>query len=153
MALQDLDVRQALATPQGASREAIDTVIQSTPFAVMLGARIIEFGSGRVVLTVPITGELLQHHRLVHGAVIGFVADSALTWSAASQVGDVVTAEYKLNFLAPAAGTSLVGRGEVIKISGRQVVSRADIFAERNGVERLVATALGTIARMRAKTS
>ena len=149
MALQNVEVRRTLASPGGVSRETIEAIIRSTPFAALMGAAIVEFGSGKVTLMVPITGRLLQHHRFVHGAVIGFMADSACCWAAASEVGDVVTSEYKLNFLAPAGGTSLIGRGEVIKISGRQVVSRADIFAEKDGAERLVATALGTIARIR----
>jgi uncharacterized protein (TIGR00369 family) len=149
MAVQDIDTRRKLASPEGVSRETIEAVIRNTPFASLLGARIVEFGSGKVTLMVPITESLLQHHRFVHGAVIGFMADSACCWAAASQVGDVVTSEYKLNFLAPAGGTSLIGRGEVINISARQVVSRADIFAEKDGAERLVATALGTIARIR----
>jgi uncharacterized protein (TIGR00369 family) len=147
MSLQNLDRGRMPANAEGASREAIEAIIESTPFASLLGARIIEFSSGKVALLVPINGRLLQHHRFVHGAVVGFVADSACAWAAASRVGDVVTSEYKLNFLAPAGGTSLIGRGEVIKISGRQVVCRADIFAEKDGAERLVATALGTIAR------
>jgi len=149
MTLQNVDVRRTLASPGGISRETLEAVIRSTPFASLLGASIVEFGSGKVTLTVPITGKLLQHHRFVHGAIIGFMADSACCWAAASEVGDVVTSEYKLNFLAPAGGTSLVGRGEVIKVSARQVVSRADIFAEKDGTERLVATGLATIARVR----
>jgi uncharacterized protein (TIGR00369 family) len=149
MALQNLDVRQTLASPGGVSRETIEAIIRSTPFASLMGASIVAFGAGKVTLMVPITGQLLQHHRFVHGAVIGFMADSACCWAAASEVGDVVTSEYKLNFLAPAGGTSLIGRGEVIKISARQVVSRADVFVEKDGSERLVATALGTIARIR----
>src|SRR5215470_9840688 len=149
MALQNNAIREALTRPEGVSRETIEAIIQSTPFASLMGASIVEFGGGKVTLMVPISGRLLQHHRFVHGAVIGFVADSACAWAAASRVGDVVTSEYKLNFLAPAAGTRLLGRGEVIKISGRQVVCRADIFAEKDGAERLVAIALGTIARLR----
>jgi uncharacterized protein (TIGR00369 family) len=151
MVLQNTEVRQTPTTAEGASREAIEAIIQRTPFAALLGATIVEFGPGKVALMLPINGRLLQHHRFVHGAVIGFVADSACAWAAASRVGDVVTSEYKLNFLAPAGGTSLIGRGEVVKISARQVVCRADIFAEKDGAERLVATALATIARLQSR--
>src|SRR5262245_29417236 len=120
MSLQNIEVRRTLARPEGASREAIEAIIRSTPFASLMGASIVEFGAGKVTLMVPVTDRLLQHHRFVHGAVIGFMADSACCWAAASQVGDVVTSEFKLNFLAPAAGTSLIGRGDVIKVSGVQ---------------------------------
>jgi len=60
----------------------------------------------------------------------------------------VVTAEYKINFLAPAVGERLVGEGHVIQAAGRQVVSRADVFAVRGHNRRLVATALATLARL-----
>jgi acyl-coenzyme A thioesterase PaaI-like protein len=63
--------------------------------------------------------------------------------------GDVVTSEYKINFIAPARGELLIGRGEVIKVTGRQVITRADVFAVSEGTETLVATALATIAKLK----
>jgi acyl-coenzyme A thioesterase PaaI-like protein len=85
--------------------------------------------------------------RLAHGAVIGFVADSACAWAAASVAGDIVSSEYKLNLLAPAVGETILGRGYVVKDSARQMVCRADVFALKNGTERLVGTVLATIAK------
>jgi uncharacterized protein (TIGR00369 family) len=137
------------AKSQGVSREELEAYIRQTPFATFMGASITEFGVGKVELTVPITDTLLQHHRFVHGAVIGFVADSACAWAAASSVGDVVTSEYKLNMIAPAGGGRLIGCGEVISISGRQVVCRADIFTQRDTARRLVAVALATIVALK----
>jgi len=89
-----------------------------------------------------------QHHGFVHGAVIGFVADSACAWAAGSVAGDVVTSEYKLNFLAPALGDRLIGVGSVIKESSRTVVTKAEVFAERACDRKLVAFALATIAKV-----
>ena len=73
---------------------------------------------------------------------------SACAWAAASLVGDVVTSEYKVNLLAPAIGDKLICRSEVIKAGQRQAVSRADVFAVRDGQERIIATGLATIARV-----
>lgn len=98
---------------------------------------------------MPVVQRLLQHHGFVHGAVIGFLADSACAWAAASIAGDVVTSEYKLNMIAPATGSKLIAKGEVIKATGRQVVCRADVFAEKDGSAKIVATALATIAKLR----
>ncbi len=92
--------------------------------------------------------ELTQHHGFVHGAVVGFMIDSACAWAAASLVGDVVTSEYKVNLLAPAIGERLICRSEVIKAGQRQAVCRADVFAVTNAAEKLVATGLATIARV-----
>jgi uncharacterized protein (TIGR00369 family) len=133
----------------GISRQALEHGIQSTPFAVLLGAELLEYGDGKVSLSVPIVQQLLQHHGFVHGAVIGFLADSACAWAAASIVGDVVTSEYKVNLIAPATGSRLVARGEVIKSTGRQVICRADVFSEKDDVMKMVATALATIAKLR----
>ena len=51
-----------------------------------------------------------QHHGFVHGAVVGFMADSACLGGGLGG-GDVVTSEYTLNLLAPAVGERLVARG------------------------------------------
>jgi len=138
------------SSSEGLPREALEAAIQKTPFALLMGAKVTKYQAGKVELMVPVSEKLLQHHGFVHGAVIGFLADSACAWAAASLAGDVVTSEYKINLIAPALGTSLLGRGEVINASGRQVVCRADVYAVRDGSEKRVATALATIARLKA---
>lgn len=130
----------------GVSRERLEEFIAITPFATLVGARLEDFQTGRVALSIPLRKDLTQHHGFAHGAVVSFMADSAMSWSAASVVGDVVTAEYKINLLAPAVGDRLVARGEVVKASARQAVARADVFAVKDGREKLIATALATIA-------
>lgn len=69
-------------------------------------------------------------------------------WAAASVADDVVTSEYKLNLLAPARGPALIGRGEVVKATSRQVVVRADVYSGKEGELAHVATALATVARV-----
>jgi uncharacterized protein (TIGR00369 family) len=102
-----------------------------------------------VDLAIDINPEIMaQHHGFVHGAVLGFMADSACTWAAGTLAGDVVTSEYKIHFLTPAVGGRLIGRGRVIKASSRTVVSQAEVYCVRNGNERLVAVAMATIAKV-----
>jgi uncharacterized protein (TIGR00369 family) len=137
-------------TEEGMPREKIEAIIARTPFAVWIGAELTRYGDGQVELRVPLRRDLTQHHGFGHGAVVGFIADSACAWAAASVVGDVVTAEYKLNLLAPAVGEELIGSGSVIHAGGRQMVCRADVSVLRAGTSHLVATALATIAKLRA---
>lgn len=132
----------------GMSLEELHALIEKTSFAKRLGAEVTRYGEGSVELTIPVTADVTQHHGFVHGTVVGFMADSACAWAAASVAGDVVTSEYKINLIAPAVGTRLIGRGYVVKALGRQVVCRADVFVEKGGEERIVATALATIAKM-----
>ena len=67
-------------------------------------------------------------------------------WAAASLAGDVVTAEYKLNFLTAARGELLWARGEVLRAGKRQVIVRSDVYAVSGAQDTHVATALATIA-------
>src|SRR3546814_17520952 len=94
---------------------------------------------------------MTQHHGFAHGAIVGYMADTVCAWAAASMVGDVVTSEYKLNLLSPAVGERLTAVGSVVKAGSRQVVTRADVFAVKDGSEKIVATALATIARVRSE--
>lgn len=128
-----------------ATLEIMREVVKHSPFNSFLGAEVLVCANGIAELTVGIRPDLAQHHGYVHGAVVGAIADNACAWAAASVVGDVVTAEYKLNLLAPAIGDKLIGRGRVIKASARLVTCTADVFAVKDGDERHVATMLATI--------
>ncbi|MGC4856383.1 PaaI family thioesterase [Micromonospora sp. DT4] len=135
-----------------ATLEVMRDIIAQSPFNAFLGAEILVCADGVAELAVPIRPELTQHHGFVHGAVVGCVADNACAWAAASVAGDVLTAEYKLNLLAPAVGDRLLGRGRVLRASSRLVTAAADVYAERNGTERHVATMLATLMPLGAQT-
>jgi uncharacterized protein (TIGR00369 family) len=80
----------------------------------LLGARMTEVGEGRCVVEVPYSDGLGQQQRYFHGAVAGAIADSAGGYAAltlAPEGREVLTVEYKINFLAPARGEKLVARG------------------------------------------
>lgn len=132
----------------GISREQLENALKHSAFANLLGAELLDFAPGKVSLQVHSRPDLCQHHGYLHGAVVGFMIDSGCAWAAASLVGDVVTSEYKLNLLAPALGEKLICRSEVLKAGQRQAVCRADVFAVKDGLEKLVATGLATIARV-----
>jgi len=136
---------------QVATLEIMREVIKKSPFTAFLETEITACEAGYAELVVPIRPELTQHHGFAHGAIVGCVADNACAWAAASVVGDVVTAEYKLHLLAPAVGDKLVGRGRVIKASSRVVVASADVFAIQGSAEKHVATMLATIMPMNRK--
>jgi len=130
------------------TRERIDEVIAASGFTSWVGTQLLELEPGRVEIAVDLRRELTQHHGFGHGAVVGYMADTVCAWAAASVAGDVVTSEYKINLLAPAVGQRLTAVGTVVKAGKSQVVTRADVFAEKDGERRIVATALATIVRV-----
>lgn len=138
------------AYPGALTRERVDAVIAASGFTSWVGTELVDMAPGRVEIAVNLRRELTQHHGFGHGAVVGYMADTVCAWAAASVVGDVVTSEYKINLLAPAVGQRLTAVGSVVKAGKSQVVTRADVFAEKDGVKKIVATALATIAVVKA---
>jgi uncharacterized protein (TIGR00369 family) len=124
-------------------------ILASQPFSVLLGAELLEFAPGGAALKVPIRTELMQQHGFVHGGVVGYAADNALTYAGGSVLGTaVVTSEFKINFVRPAAGEFLIARATVIHAGKSQAVCRCEVYASSGGAETLCATAQGTIARL-----
>lgn len=123
--------------------------LASQPFSALVGAELTSFSPGCAELTIPITPQLKQQHGFVHGGVISYAADNALTAAGGSVLGPaVVTSEYKINYLRPAMGTTLIARATVVYSSKTQAVCRCDVFVVSEGEEKLCAVSQGTIARI-----
>lgn len=125
------------------------SVLAAQPFSVLVGAELTQFAEGVAELQIPITDRLRQQHGFVHGGVISYAADNALTFAGGSLLGPtVVTSEFKINYLRPALGSRLIARATAIHAGKTQAVCRCDIFALGEQGERLCATAQGTISRL-----
>lgn len=126
-------------------------VLSSQPFSTLLGTQLGSIEPGRVELVIPIRPELRQQHGFVHGGVISYAADNAITFAGGSVLGDVVTAEYKINYLRPAIGDTLIARAETIHVSKRQATCRCDIFVVKDEESKLCATAMGSITKLESR--
>ncbi|QRN56023.1 PaaI family thioesterase [Dyella caseinilytica] len=125
------------------------SVLQSQPFSVLLGAKLVVFAEGHAEIQIPINDQLKQQHGFVHGGVISYAADNALTFAGGSVLGaGVVTSEFKINYLRPALGDCLIARAQVIHAGKNQAVCRCDLFCTDSEGERLCATSQGTITRL-----
>ena len=124
-------------------------VLASQPFSILLGAELLQFSEGYAELKIPIKAELKQAHGFVHGGVISYAADNALTYAGGSALGaGVVTSEFKINYVRPAVGDFIVARATVVHAGKNQAVCRCDVYISNDGKETLCATAQGTIARL-----
>ena len=54
--------------------------LASQPFSVLVGAELTGYSPGWAELTIPITPQLKQQHGFVHGGLISYAADNALTF-------------------------------------------------------------------------
>ncbi len=124
-------------------------ILALQPFSCLLGSEMTSFEPGRVELTLTIRSDLLQQFGFVHGGVLSYLADNALTFVGGSLLGpEVVTAEYKINYLRPARGERLIARAEALHAGRNQVVCRCDLFVDKGAAETLCAVAQGTITLM-----
>lgn len=124
-------------------------VLASQPFSQLIGAELVALSPGRCELHVPITEAVKQQHGFVHGGVLSYAADNALTYAGGTALRmPVVTAEFKINYLRPAIGERLIARAEAVHTGKSQAVCRCDVFVVKDGEEKLCAVAQGTIAAL-----
>ncbi|MFD5098464.1 PaaI family thioesterase [Streptomyces albidochromogenes] len=122
-------------------------VLDSQPFSRLLGARITAFGDGAAVLEVAVRDELRQQNGFLHGGVLAYAADNALTFAGGAALGPaVLTGGFSIQYVRPATGTTLIARAVVVHGGRRQAVCRCDLFvADAAGAETLCAVAQGTV--------
>jgi len=135
---------------------AIREAVGKQGFMKLVGAKIDALAPGKAVMSLQRRDEVLQQHGFFHGGVIAFLVDNATTVAAGTLVdrsvgSSVLTAEYKLNFTAPARGERIVCEAVVLKPGKRMTVVEAKVFSHEEGEAKLCAVALATIAITEAK--
>lgn len=113
-----------------------------------IGAELSEVSNGLVRITCPILEGTRQHQGFGHAGLTFPIGDSAAGYAALTMLPldmEVVTAEIKINLLAPARGDRLIATGRVIKAGKRLSVVTAEVHAEKDGVQTLIAILQGTM--------
>lgn len=117
-----------------------------------IGARLTALSPGRVSIELPFREDLTQQHGFLHAAIIAAIADSACGFAAFTLMpadAAVLTTEYKVNLLAPAAGRTFVAHGRVVKPGRTLTITAGDVFALSDAGSRPVATLLATMMALR----
>lgn len=113
-----------------------------------LNASLKEVSPGKVIIEIPYSKEFTQQNGFIHAGVITSIVDTACGYAAFSLFPpdfDVLTIEFKINFLSPAIGTKFQAHGKVNK-SGRTIsVTNGEVYAITDKEEKLIATMLATM--------
>ena len=83
-----------------------------------LGTRLTELKPGMAELRASFREELTQQHGYFHAGVSGSLADVVCGYAAYTSMAEdssVLTVEYKINLMAPAAGEELIARAYVVR--------------------------------------
>jgi uncharacterized protein (TIGR00369 family) len=116
-----------------------------------LGIELIEVTPGACVLRAAADPRLTQQQGYFHGALVGAMLDCAGGYAAYSLMpsgSEVLTTEYKVNFIAAALGDLLIARGRVVKPGRTLTVAMAEACCERDGVESACAIMLSSLIRV-----
>ena len=123
-------------------------VLAAQPFNDLVGAQLTEFADGVAILELVIEDRHRQQHGLVHGGVLAYLADNALTFAAGSLLGSaVVTTSLTIHYLRAARGGSLTAKATVTHRTSRRAVCTVDLVAVApRGETDAIAIATGTAA-------
>jgi uncharacterized protein (TIGR00369 family) len=117
-----------------------------------LGARLAHNGPGRAHIVLPARPEVTQQHGYVHAGATSAIADSAGGYAALTlfdEESEVLTVEYKINLLAPAAGAHLEAIGTVLKPGRTLTVCQLEVYSvQADGARKLVANGQQTLIRV-----
>jgi uncharacterized protein (TIGR00369 family) len=105
-----------------------------------------------VQIEFPFHESLTQQHGYIHAGVITAVVDSACGYAAYTLMpadSEVLTIEYKVNFMSPAKGQTFRGVGKVLKPGRNITVCTGDVVAIDEGTEKVVASMLATMISVR----
>ena len=114
----------------------------------LIGAELAAVEAGRVTIDLPFRADLCQQHGFFHAGITTTIADSAGGYAAYSLFppeASVLTTEFKINLLAPAAGERLRAVGNVVKPGRTLTICDVEVFALTDGTETLCAKMLQSL--------
>jgi uncharacterized protein (TIGR00369 family) len=121
---------------------------QSQPMMNLIDARLVRVEAGEVDVEIPFSPKLTQHNGFLHGGTVATLADTACGYAAYSLTPDhsnVLTVEFKINFLSPAIGDRFVTQGRVLRLGKSIIVAQADVMAYQADQKKHVATMIATL--------
>jgi uncharacterized protein (TIGR00369 family) len=113
-----------------------------------LGATLESIAPGIVEVAVRPRAAISQQHGFVHAGAVTAIADSAAGYAALTLMPlgtGVLSAEFKINLLAPAVGERIIARGKVVRAGRTLTIAQSEVFAESGGGEKLIALLTATL--------
>jgi uncharacterized protein (TIGR00369 family) len=113
-----------------------------------IGACLERISPGEVRIELPFSPGLPQQHGYLHAGIVGIIVDSACGYAASTLMpaeSEVLSVEYKINFISPAKGRTFISIGRVVKPGRTLTVCAGDVWAHTDGERKRVATMQSTM--------
>ena len=120
-------------------------------FMDTLGARLVSVRPGEVVIELPFSSQLTQQHGFLHAGAITSIVDSACGYAALSLMpkgSAVLSVEFKVNFMKPAAGSLFRATGKVLKSGKTLSVCTGTVEARQDSQWSVIAIMQATMIAM-----
>ena len=120
----------------------------------LIGAELVGVAPGYCAVALVPRAEVSQQHGYVHAGIVSAIVDTAGGYAGFTLFpadASVLTVEFKLNLLAPAAGDRLVAEGFVVRPGRSLSVVRGEVHAEHGSKRTLVALMQQTLMVMHGK--
>lgn len=119
----------------------------------LLGAELIHVAEGEVHIALSPRPELCQQHGHIHAGALTSVLDSACGYAAmtVAQPGlDVLTLEFKVKFIRPAAcGDRFVAIGKIMqKVGAALTMCQGEVISEQGSQQEAIAVMQATISNV-----
>ena len=111
-------------------------IFEKAPFVQELGIKLTKVSEGSVETELAVKDSFRQQHGFIHAGVIATLGDHTAGGAARTVTGDkdVITIEFKINFLRPAKGNKLTCVGKLLR-GGKQIATaEAEIFDEQGNL-------------------
>lgn len=128
--------------------ERVRTSFLRQTLMTTLGASLEEVEPGRVAIRMKRQDGILQQHGFVHGGAVTAIADTAAGYAALTLLPPgrgVMSVEFKINFMRPAAQSTILAIGNVLKPGRTLSVAQAEVFGEEAGKRTTIALLIATM--------
>ncbi|HSL92355.1 MAG TPA: PaaI family thioesterase [Candidatus Limnocylindrales bacterium] len=130
-------------------RENVRRIFEAAPFLDSLGLTLFDLGPGWCESALAVGPKHLQQDGYIHAGVQATMSDHTAGGAGGTLVKHdqtVLTVEFKINLLRPAQGDRLRCRAAVLRAGKTIIVAESEVFARKDGEEKLAAKATVTLA-------
>jgi uncharacterized protein (TIGR00369 family) len=120
-----------------------------------LGAQLVRVAQGEIQIALLPRPELTQQRGYIHAGALTSVLDSACGYAAltvAPEGFDVLTVEFKINFVRPAVADRFVAIGKVIKAGKTLTVCQGEVVGESGSRHDAIAVMQATVINVADRT-
>ncbi|MBM4308324.1 MAG: PaaI family thioesterase [Deltaproteobacteria bacterium] len=120
----------------------------SRGFIEDVGYKAMKYQKGYLESRLKILNRHRQQDHYIHAGIIATMADHTAGYAAFSLVPEdhrILTIEFKINFLQPAYGKTLICKSRILREGGQILVGESEVLDQRAGKEELVAKAMVTL--------